>query len=291
MPGKRRQSNPVDNNAQSTTDPQNSAVGRAVRVLGEIGRSDSSEPPSMSELARRTRLPKSTVHRLLGVLESLGAIERNVLGYQLSKEIPLVGSTAGDDTLRRVAMPYLIDLYLQVHEAVGLAVLRGDRVVYLETIFQHRHRGFMHTVGLSGPAHATATGKLLLAYRPSIAARYGTELPMPAFTQRTITSPARFMAELAQIRTEGIAFSLEEQQRGMVGAAVPVTDPQGEPVAAIAVGGPRCHLDVTAAAAQLRLTAGIVSAALSARNFRVARAARSYVLVKDRPAQLTHRNG
>jgi IclR family transcriptional regulator, KDG regulon repressor len=243
---------------------QSTFVGRVLLLLGEIASNSDSGPLSLSELTRRTGLPKSTVHRLLGILESQGAVERNIAGYQLGTETQaLTGRVERDDMLRRVLMPLLVNLYVSLHEAVSLAVLRAGRVVYLETIFEDAHRNFVHRSGLNGPVHATASGKLLLAYRPALAARYGTDLPLTSFTDRTITTAAGFAAELARIRRDGIAFNIEEHLPGGVGVAAPVLGRRRTPVAAIAVGGRRAQMDVAAAVSQIRLASEAASATLA----------------------------
>ena len=130
----------------------------------------------------------------------------------------------------------------------------GDISPTLLKVFDDPHRGFVHLTGLNGPAHATASGKVLLAYRPALAGRYGTDIPLPAFTPRTITTAAGFAAELARVRQAGIAFNNEEHVPGAIGVAGPVLGPRRMPIAAMAVGGSRSHLDLAGAAALIRRT-------------------------------------
>ncbi|WP_432840018.1 IclR family transcriptional regulator [Dactylosporangium sp. CA-092794] len=239
-------------------------VGRALRVLGEIAASPDAAPLSLAELVRRTELPKTTVHRLAGALQQQGFIERDPAGYRISASgLALPTRAARDDALRRTTMPHLMELYLQVRETVSLCVLHGGRVVHLETLFEGRHRRLVQLTGVTGPAHATAAGKLLLAYRPPPPDRPGPDGSLTAFTDRTITDPAELAVELARVRREGIAFSDGEHLPGAVGIAVPLVGPGRRPVAAIAVGGPRARIDQAAVASQLRLTGIAASAALS----------------------------
>jgi DNA-binding IclR family transcriptional regulator len=240
-----------------------SFVGRVLLLLGEIASNADSAPPSLSDLTRRTQLPKSTVHRLLGILESNGAVVRDGAGYQLGAEAhAFTGRVERDDVLRRMLMPHLVNLYFSLKQAVSLGVF-GGRVVYLETIFEDAHCRFVHLTGQHGPAHATACGKMLLAYRPALAARYGVDLPLPAFTERTITTAPGFASELARVRRDGIAFNIEEHLAGNVGVAGPVLGQRRTPVAAIAVGGRRSQVDLAATVSQLRQACETASSTLA----------------------------
>jgi DNA-binding IclR family transcriptional regulator len=238
---------------------RNSSVGRALRILDVVGRHPNNA--SLSQIARRTGLPKTTVHRLLADLESHRAVERVLAGYRLGELALTLGATdARYDVLRRAVMPYLVDLYLDVGETVSLGILRDFRVIYLETLYSPSQSGTVLRTAQRAPAHATAAGKLLLAHSPGVAERYGREAVLESFTENTITSAASLADELSQILRDGVAFNREEYVVGLIGVAGPVNGADGRPIAAVTVGGPSDRLDLDRAEAKLRAAVHTVSA-------------------------------
>lgn len=246
----------------SSREPADHIVGRALRILREVGRDYG--PVGVAALSRRTGLPKSTVHRLLRILQTYHAVERGPRGYRLGPTTLELGGQAEqrDEMLRRLVMPHLVELYSHVGEAVSLAVLRDDSVMYLETLYDRTQRTIIQLTEQRAPVHATSAGKLLLAYQPALLARLSLDLSLPELTDYTITTPGRLARELARVRREGMAFSREEYVPGMVSVAAGVVGPRGLPIAAITVGGPRTRMDLAAVIAQVREATRTASAAL-----------------------------
>jgi IclR family transcriptional regulator, acetate operon repressor len=242
--------------------PAEHIVGRALTILSEIGRS--SDPIGVAGLSRRTGLPKSTVHRLLTILGKYHAVERGPRGYRLGPASLELGMHAEqrDEMLRRLVMPHLVELYAHVGEAVSLAVLRDDAVVYLETLYDRTQRTIIQLTEQRAPVHATSAGKLLLAYQPALLARLSLDVSLPELTDYTITTPGRLARELARVRRDGMAFSREEYVTGMVSVAAGVVGRRGLPIAAITVGGPRTRMDLAAVIAEVREATRTASAAL-----------------------------
>ncbi|HEX2314522.1 MAG TPA: helix-turn-helix domain-containing protein [Thermomonospora sp.] len=211
------------------------AIGRAMAVLDCVG--GRSGPTSLAEISRRTGLPKSTVHRLLGTLESQGAVRRASTGYVLGETIKRLsdgGETARRDSLRHLLMPHVAELYEATRLPTSLAVLDGQTVVRLVTLYPRTMAGPVLRSADRTPAEDTALGRLLLAYRPAQVA---------------------LDADLVRIRRAGIAFQDEEQPGGMAGMAVPVAARPADGVAAIGLAGPAGELVGTGIEALLRRTA------------------------------------
>lgn len=201
------------------------AIDKAMLVLDCVSRRNT--PVKLSEIARQTGLPKSTVHRLLATLEAHGALRRMKVGYVLGDMIRRLcdgGAAPTRDGLRRLLMPHVAELYEATHLPTSLAVLDELTVVCLITIYP---RTFAEPV-LHGPeripAHRSALGRLLLAYSPGA----------PAWAPG---APRGLEPELAGIRATGIAQHPEEHLGGMAGMAVPVTD-RAAGVAAIGIAAP-----------------------------------------------------
>jgi DNA-binding IclR family transcriptional regulator len=203
-------------------------------VLDCVGRRG---PIKLSDIARRTRLPKSTVHRLLAVLEMHSGVRRVGVGYVLgdmTRQFSAGGDSPHHTALRQVLMPHVAELYEATRLPTSLAVLDELTVVCLVTLYPRSLASPVLRSPERIPVHRTALGKVLLAYSP-----VGPQRPPDP--------------ELARIRTSGIAFNPQEHIAGMAGIAAPVVDPSG--LAAIAVAGPTEQLSGTDIEPLLRRTA------------------------------------
>ena len=196
-------------------------LNRAVDVLSAFTQGPGTTL-SLAEIARRTGLPKPTLHRLLAALELLGLVERRGSGHQLGIRLFELGEhVPRKQRLREAALPFLQDLYEASHDTVHLAVLDGTEVVYLERIRGHRATNVASRVGGRLPAYCTGVGKALLAFTPEAAAAT-MAMPLVARTPYTITSPAVLAEELARIRATGISHDREENSLGITCVAAPI---------------------------------------------------------------------
>ena len=97
-------------------------------------------------------------------------------------------------------------------------------------------------VGTRWPAHATSTGKVLLAYLTEEERKETLHSPLPRLTPKTITSLTALRAELTRVREQGYAVAMDELEAGFVAVGAPVSNHQGLVVAAISIGGPSIRL-------------------------------------------------
>lgn len=184
-------------------------INRAVDLLAAFTQGPGSVL-TLAELARRTGLPKPTLHRLLAALEVQGLVDRTASGYQLGIRLFELGEhVPRKHKLREAALPFMQDLFEASHDTVHLAVLDGTDVVYLERIHGHRALNVASRVGGRLPAHCTGVGKALLAYNPEAALRV-MAMPLPPRTAYTITSHQVLAEELQRIRQTGISYDREE---------------------------------------------------------------------------------
>ena len=219
------------------------AVRRAVRLLKTLG-GDASEP-TLAGLVRATGLNKTTTYRLLTALEAEGLVERGAGdGYRLGPELAaLAGRALGSHELREAARPELVALARATGEAAHLEVRAGLETLILDEATGGHRVGATPSVGTRWPAHATSTGKVLLAALDPADLAELLVAPLAALTPRTITDPAALRRELARVRARGYATGLEELEPGFMAVAVPVRARDGQVVAALGVGGPRVRLD------------------------------------------------
>lgn len=191
-----------------------------------------------AELARRTGLPRSTVHRIAVTLVECGLLERHGSAVQLGLRLFEIGQRVPRQrVLREAAVPYMSDLREATRQTVHLAVLEGHEVVYVEILPAPGGPRMPSRVGGRLPAHATGVGKAILAFcpRPTVDAVLGGDLPR--VSERTTVAPGLLRRELARIAEQGVAYDREESGPGIVCAASPVLDRDGHALGALSVSG------------------------------------------------------
>lgn len=255
------------------------AVLRAIALLKTFGGSRSEW--GLTELAAELGLHKTTVFRLLGALVDEGFVARDAVHqtYRLGPALIGLGTRAGRATgLYAAAHPVLEALAGDTGETATLEVLAGSEVLILDEVSGHFLLGSAPEIGMRWPAHATSTGKVLLAAARFAADAHGTHAahatPAAAAPGRlarlgpgTITSHAQLDRELAAVWRRGYAVANEEIERGYVAIGAPVHDARGAVVAAISVGGPKTRLSrarIAQLAPLVRQAAGRVSYRLGA---------------------------
>jgi IclR family acetate operon transcriptional repressor len=216
-----RTDQPSEAKAARVSRPGIEVLNRAVDLL-EAFTQGPGTTLSLAELARRTGLPKPTLHRLLAALDVLGLVEKTPAGYQLGIRLFELGEhVPRKQKLREAALPFLQDLFEASHDTVHLAVLAGTDVVYLERIRGHKPVNIASRVGGRLPAYCTGVGKALLAFNPEAAMKV-LAMPLTARTPYTITNHQVLAEQLTRIRQTGIAYDHEENSIGILCAAAPI---------------------------------------------------------------------
>lgn len=198
----------------------------------------------VSELARRVGIAKSTAHRLLNLLVAERFVRRAHHGrYALGFALWELGSrmVAGLD-LREVAHPTLEWLRNETQEAVHLAILDGAEVVYIDRFESPATLQLFRRVGYRMPAHATSSGKAIVAFSPLPVVERVLASGLKRLTPNTIASKKALLAELARIRARGYVVSLGESEIGVSSIAAPILGQDGRPVGAVSVAGPNARL-------------------------------------------------
>ncbi|MGO2111035.1 MAG: IclR family transcriptional regulator [Pseudoclavibacter sp.] len=192
---------------------------------------------SIRQLSARSGVSRSTTHRLAQELLAWGALERGSDGLRLGPKLFELGMlTPSAATLREMAAAHLHALHEVTRLTANLAIRDGDEIVYLDKLSK-RGLNVPHTrTGGRGTLHATALGKAMLAFGASPEDADLATLLTPV-TPRTITSVAGMRRELARVRSERVAFDVEESQLGIFCVAAPVLDVRGMAIAAISVTG------------------------------------------------------
>jgi IclR family acetate operon transcriptional repressor len=217
-------------------------VDEALAILKQFS---TAEPQlAVSELAHRLDLTKSSVHRLLGSLLRSGMVVQDPLTrrYTLGRQAVQLAYTAiYADPLLHVALTYLHYLADQVGEVAYLAErreLEGAPVLLVLSPMLQEPPAWRTTI----PLHSTSAGKVLLAYAEQAERDKLLGNELPASTEYTITDAGELRQELERVRAQGYAMCLEEDVLGQNGVAVPVTDQDGQVIAALAIAGPSYRL-------------------------------------------------
>jgi DNA-binding IclR family transcriptional regulator len=243
------------------------SVDRALSVLEILARRGEA---GVSELAAEIGVHKSTASRLLGALEERELVDRARdrgkyrLGFGILR---LAGAIPAQLDITRQARPVFEELAARLGETVNLAVRQSHFAVNLDQARGPSAVGTYNWVGQLTPLHATSSGKVLLAYLPDRQRRELLEAAeLSRFTECTVTSVRELEAELAAVRTDGYAVSVEEYEAGLNAIAAPVRDHTGQTIAAMSVSGPAYRFtergmhaaapDVITAASEISLRMG-----------------------------------
>lgn len=193
---------------------------------------------TFTALRQALALPKSSTHDLLAGLTARGYLRWSPTDgtYRLGlKVFELAATSKPMGLLQDVARPIMRALVAQAGETSHLAVLDAAEVVYLGT---ERPATATHQIGTAVgsrlPAHLTATGKVLLAYRSddALCCLFGSE-QLPTRTPSSVATLTALRAQLAEIRQQGFAVEREETRLGVMCMAAPIFYHASEPIAAV----------------------------------------------------------
>ncbi|MBM0225196.1 IclR family transcriptional regulator [Micromonospora sp. ATA51] len=206
----------------------------------------------LSRLAQESGLALPTIHRLIRTLVDLGYVRQEPSRqYSLGPRLIRLGDSASH-LLGTWSRPYLSRLVDALGESANLAMLDGDRVVYVAQVQSRQSMRMFTEVGRRVFPHCTAVGKALLAHLPpsdvhTLLERTG----MPAQTEHTITEPRRFAEEIDRVRAQGYAMDDGEQEIGVRCVAVPVLGIANRLAVSVSGPAPRMTPDVVERAVPL----------------------------------------
>lgn len=213
------------------------SIRRAVAVLAAVA----DGPIGVTEVAERASLPKSTAARLLAslaadeVVEQLPGDTRWRLGPRL---FTLAAGLRPSRSLVPIARPHLAELAAAVGEAVGLSIADGFTVHYVDQVDGPHPVSVRDWTGTRLPMHAVSSGQVFLAHVRSDEVERFLASPLERFTDRTLVEPDAVLARLRAVRRDGVAWTIDEFAEGISSVAAPVSDEDGDVIAAVHVHGP-----------------------------------------------------
>lgn len=192
----------------------------------------------LDEIAFRTQLPRSTTHRILEQLVQLGWLEHSPDGYGIGwRSLKFCSQDNENSKIRAEAAPLLHNLQIRTGMVVHLAILDGSNVHYLDKIGGRSAISVPSQVGGSNPAHGTALGKSMLAWKEPEQVDELFKNGMQPVTRKTIGDSQALHAELNRIRRRGgVAYESGESFEGIACVAAAIRS-RREPVASISLVG------------------------------------------------------
>ncbi|MDJ0396382.1 IclR family transcriptional regulator [Rhodococcus sp. G-MC3] len=222
----------------------------------------------LDDITTRTGLPRSTVHRMLVDLTSVGWVQRTDKKFELGITLFELGERVSiKHRLRTAAMPFMHDLYAVTEHTVHLAVRDQMDVVYVEKLQGHTPMALPSQIGGRLPLTCTGVGKALLAFespefRDAVLAR-----PLRCYTPHSIADPKVLARQLDEIHRTGVAIEREEAVEGGCCVASPILL-AGKPVAAMSVSVPTAGFRPELLAPAVRTAALALARSLSRANVR-----------------------
>lgn len=219
------------------------AVERALDVLECF--SIKTPELSMTQIAERIGINKSTVHRLLATLERKRFVERDPVSgtYRAGIHLLQLAYLAMEtNDLRRIAEPFMRSLWELHRETTDLAVFDGNHIVFISVLESPQRLKLAAAVGQRLPAFCTSSGKAILAYMPEESVRHILEHDLQQYTEFTRVTPEQILEDLRVCREQGFAVSVQEYEDGINAVGAPVIGRKGTPIASVSVAGPANRL-------------------------------------------------
>jgi IclR family KDG regulon transcriptional repressor len=204
---------------------------------------------SAPEIAERLGLPRTTVHELVTTLAArsyLTPVPGQPTRYRLGLRLFLLGSSFAERLdVASEAQEVAHEIAAGCDETVHVALLEGTDVVYIAKVDSTHPVRMVSAVGRRLPAHCTGVGKVLLSglSQDALDARYPRDRVLPAMTPKSITSPRKLRAHLAEVRESGVAYDDCESNDAVNCVAAPVYERSGAMVAAISISVPNIRWD------------------------------------------------
>lgn len=190
---------------------------------------------TLSDVARSASIPAATARRCLLTLEDNGYVTRSGRSFLLRPKVLELGAAYLESmNIEQVTRTDLEELARSTSDSAALCVLDGVEIVYVARASVRTLVRLEAHVGSRFPAHATSTGRVLLAgVSPERLERYLQTTRFEALTERTVTDPARLRTIIDDCRRTGYSVVEDELAYGVIALAVPVYDQQRRVVAAL----------------------------------------------------------
>ena len=216
------------------------AVDRAMSILEVMSQYE--RDVDLATLAKRVKLPKSTLVRLLQTMRRHSVVQQDprTRRYRLGTTLMHLGKAAERQfDLERIVRPFLAELTKSTGETASFAVLEGNRAVYLVQVLSESIIRGVPPIGAKLGLHCTAVGKVLLtSFSEEDIDAFVSEHGLPRHTEKTIVNVESLRKEVERVRRRGYALDNEEAEQGGRCIAAAVCDDRNQAVAAVSITGP-----------------------------------------------------
>jgi IclR family KDG regulon transcriptional repressor len=209
--------------------------GQIIEALAAAG-----QPMRLTALANQLGEPKAKMHRHLSTLKHLGFVDQDAKTetYRLGLKLVYIGQSAIDQfDLRRLAEPYMSRLRDLTRQTVVLSTPASGDAIINAVVESPNLVTISVRLGYRLPAHASAQGRLNLAFAPPAVQQRILARKLQAFTPRTMVDPVKLRERLTQIRQQLFDVSMDETLLGISAVAAPILNFDNELVGAIAIVG------------------------------------------------------
>jgi IclR family KDG regulon transcriptional repressor len=214
------------------------SVKKAFRILYAI--SEASNGLGISDLSKKLKIGKSTVHGITASLEEMGVLvrapvhKRYAIGYSL---LELCRTGYAKIELKDLARKPIEKLMEKVGETVFLGVLNGDHVTIVDTVESRNEMKITSPPGTRLPLLAGATGRVLLSQIEKEKAKEIIEKKgLVRYTSKTVIDHRQFLREIEEVKKRGYAVDEEEYITGVRAVAAPLLSASSAPAALWVVG-------------------------------------------------------
>ncbi|MGW6933671.1 IclR family transcriptional regulator [Lentzea sp. NPDC054927] len=227
--------------SNSDSAAQVQSVDRAISVLELLAQGEA----GITEIAGELGVHKSTVSRLVSVLEARGLVEqlgergKYAIGFGV---VRLAGAATGRMDLTKLGQPVCQTLADSFGETVNIAVHDAGVAINITQARGSAAVSAVNWIGQRTPLHATSSGKILLAHLDLDERKRLVSLPLDSYTENTVVDAGTLLAELEEVAAQGFAACFEELELGLHAVAVPVRGHRGQVVAAMSASGPSYRL-------------------------------------------------
>ncbi len=232
---------------QARADPRKSqSLLKAFDILEAIAAHH--RPMGVTEIARTVGINKATVHRLLRTLADRGYVRQMepsgayALGFQL---LALGNAVLDSLDLVKVARPLMQELSDTSGETVFLYVYDRGAVTLVHSVESTQAVRASLNAGRNVPIHATAAGKVFLAFRDGEVLERLERTRLKRYTDRTIVNIQELKRQLEQVRSADIAFDNGEYLHEVWCISTPIRNHRGEVVAALSLAGPEHRIETS----------------------------------------------
>ena len=199
------------------------------------------------ELATKSGYNKSTTYRLLSTLVSLNVVQQNDNEkYSLGSKLFELGNRVSlyQSLINATKIP-IRDIAINIQETVLYGVLKDNQVFYINKAESIQGLKISTSVGSYQPIHATAIGKVLLAFSSETKKENILKsINFTEITKNTITDKNTFISELKKIKKHGYALDLEEFEIGLICVAIPIFNKNNKLIGSISASGPSSRFEL-----------------------------------------------